>query len=262
MNVGFVIPTLGNNLNLLREALKSIDGLDVIPQVVLVAKSGSPEMISLAKEFDVDLIIEEGSGLYSAINQGVRKMIGVSEYYSFLGDDDRVNKSGFEKLIDSAKKNESNVVYGGVRYVDDLGETLMHNHSFPGLARFLLWIPNLIPHPGTLIKVSTWQAVDGYDEGYDFAADLDFWLKIRGHSKFHHEKVISADFRYSQNTLTGGQRARSLLEASDIRLKHARGLKKYLIRIWNPILQGMGELLFHWNLGNRIHDVKSSQVNM
>jgi hypothetical protein len=248
MKIAFVIPTLGRDLVLLQRALHSIGQLDSDSCIVVVSKSESPEIEAMVNLFGGHLIVEKESGLYFAINQGVASIIEMCDYYTFLGDDDTLDKIGFEKLAKLAETFEPVVMYGGVRYVDETGNTLMTNYSFPKIVNMLLWIPNLIPHPGSLINVGAWSAVGGYDERYKFASDLDFWLKVRSTGVFRFERVIGANFRYSANTLTGGQRKLSLEEAAQIRMSHSKGFQRFILKLWEPLLREIGELTMRWRM--------------
>jgi len=248
MKIAFVIPTLGNDTASLKRTLFSISNLAFDSIAVIITKSDSLALQTLVKEFDTYLLIEESDGLYLAMNQGVAAVVDECEYYVFLGDDDTLDKQGFEKLYAAAIRSRPAVVYGGIRYVDDSGETIMCNYSFPGLARFLVWIPNLIPHPGSLINVPVWCEVDGYDEKYKLASDLDFWLKVRRFGRFQYKRVISANFRFSINTLTGGARDLSLSESTSIRKHHVSIKGKFLHNAWSPMLQWLGEYFLRQNL--------------
>jgi hypothetical protein len=213
MKIAVIIPTLGHNRERILKAINSVNATGVHPTIVIVC----PE-ISRVRSMDIeitgDLILLEdlGNSVFSALNIGIDKIKSLCEYYCFLGDDDSLDVDGFRRLYEVATQKKFDVIYGGIKYLSDNEKVLFTNHSGPFLSRFLLWVPNLIPHPGTLINVETWKELNGYNESYKLASDLDFWLRSRRIAKFKFVNSVAANFRFSQSTLTGGQRRISIAE--------------------------------------------------
>jgi hypothetical protein len=205
---------------------------------------------SIAADMSGDLIFLEdpGNSVFSALNLGIDKIKDSCDYYCFLGDDDSLELEGFRKLYELAKQKRFDVIYGGIKYLSDSERVLFTNHSAPFLSRFLLWIPNLIPHPGTLVNVQTWKELGGYNESYKLAADLDFWLRSRKFAKFKFVNSVVANFRFSQSTLTGGQREISIAESCDIRKINTGVIGRIMLNVWNPIQVAVAERILGLNL--------------
>lgn len=241
--VGIIIPTLGSNLESLRSAIKSAMELPANLEVVIVTKTQSPELIQLANSNLVTLIFEPNLGLYQALNRGIQHIESSCEYFSFLGDDDLLDPTGYMKLYFHAGRRNADIIYGGIRYVDEKGELLFNNFSFPFAVKLLNWAPNLIPNPGTIVSVSAWRRVGGYDEDFKLASDLDFWIRVKKFASFKYVKTIAASFRFAGNSLTYSQRFKSIQESSHIRKKYIPRYALFLFRVWDPFQVHIGEYL-------------------
>jgi GT2 family glycosyltransferase len=119
----------------------------------------------------------------------------------------------------------------------------MKNSGYPRLHRFLSWVPNLIPNPGTLISVAAWKKVGGYNEAYRWAGDLDFWLKIRKFGEIKFVDVPMSYFRWHEDSITAGQRELSLAEATIIRTNHTKWYLLWFRKFWEFVLTNVGEIV-------------------
>lgn len=248
LDLGVIIPTLGASLDSLRITLESIAYLDEKPLVVVVAKSNSVALSRLLAEYEADLIHEPNLGLYQALNRGVEEIEFRCDYFTFLGDDDFLEKEGFERLCEEGKKGVADIIYGGINYVDLSGSTLFTNFSFPFATKILCWAPNFIPNPGTIIRVEIWKNLNGYDEKYLLASDLDFWIRARKIATFKHVKAVAANFRFAGNSLTFSQRSKSIDESREIRKKHLGKLSLLLFIAWDPIQIRIAEALLRFKV--------------
>lgn len=248
LGLGIIIPTLGLSLDSLKITLESIASLDERPLVVVVAKSNSVALSRLLHQFEAILIHEPNLGLYQALNRGVEEIEFRSNFFTFLGDDDFLEKKGFEMLCEVGKKNLADIIYGGINYVDLSGSTLFTNFSFPFATKILSWAPNFIPNPGTIIRVEIWKYLNGYDEKYLLASDLDFWIRARKIAKFKHVKAVAANFRFAGDSLTFSQRSKSIDESREIRKKHLGKLSQLLFIAWDPIQVRIAEALLRFKV--------------
>jgi hypothetical protein len=249
MRIAVIIPTLGNNKERMLNAINSVNATGIQSTIVIVC----PEIArvrSMAIETSGDLIFLEdlGNSVFSALNLGINNIKDSCDYYCFLGDDDSLELDGFKKLYEVATQKRFDVIYGGIKYLSDNEKILFTNHSGPFLSKFLLWIPNLIPHPGTLVNVEIWKRLEGYNESYKLASDLDFWLRSRKFAKFKFVNSVAANFRFSQSTLTGGQRGTSIAESSHIRRMNASFIGRIILNVWNPLQVAVAERMLGHNL--------------
>jgi hypothetical protein len=250
-SLAVIIPTLGVSLESLKMTLESIAQLDKKPHVVVVTKTQSLALTRLSISFQVILIYEPDLGLYQALNRGVQEIESKCDFFTFLGDDDLLEKSGFEILSNAAKMDMADIIFGGINYIDANGCILFTNFSFRFAPNILNWAPNFIPNPGTIIRVKIWKILNGYNVTYKLASDLDFWIRAREVAKFKYVRAIGASFRFAGNSLTYSQRIMSLEESREIRKKNLGNISLILFHTWNPIQVRIAEFILRIKLGQR-----------
>ena len=242
--IGYVIPTLGNNLEWLDEALASIRNYDSDSKIVIVSKILQDQLKTLAHRYKSEIVLEREEGVYAAINQGIEvvQSLGV-KYFAFLGDDDILMPNAGKNLLKAFDEERVVAAYGEIWYVDEDLNVLMKNGGYPWLHRFLAWVPNIVPNPGTIISIAAWREVGGYRTNLRWAGDLDFWLRVKKNGKFKFVDVPMSMFRWHNASLTKGQRNLSLQEATKVRKTHT---PKYLMPIriiWEIVITKLGEYL-------------------
>jgi GT2 family glycosyltransferase len=254
MRIGYVVPTLGLNLPSLKQCLSSIRSFDEECEIVLVTKESSDELLAVAHLFSATLLLETGRGVFAAVNQGVAFLLESKiPIFSFLGDDDILMPSSGQNLIGAFENSTTLAAYGQIWYVDKNLNVLMKNPGYPKFHRFLLWIPNLIPNPGTLISVEAWQKVGGYDETYKWAGDLDFWIKIRRLGQIKFVDVPMSYFRWHEDSLTAGQRDLSIAEATLVRTSHTKWYLLWFRKLWEFLLTNSGEVIRRKRMDSSLH---------
>jgi glycosyltransferase involved in cell wall biosynthesis len=244
MKIGYVVPTLGLKIPWLKQSLASIRTYDNECEIVLIANQISEDLTEVAKTFSASLLLEARPGLFAAVNQGVSFLHekGV-KIFSFLGDDDILMPSAGQNLLKGFSDSSTLAVYGQVWYVDENLGVLMKNTGYPHLHRFQAWIPNLIPNPGTLISVDAWRRVGGYNEHYNWAGDLDFWIKLRKFGKIKFIDVPMSFFRWHEGSHTAGRRNSSVSEATLVRTNHTKWYLLWFRKPWELLLTNFGERL-------------------
>ena len=181
-----VLPTLGDRLETLEVTLRSIDEqrADVEVTLVVVLPSAAAGARSLAERFGALVLDDARQGISEAINTGVRAATD-EDYYAWMGDDDLFRAGGLKTLRDMLDGDRSAVVsYGGCDYIDTAGRTIGSSRA-GRVARWLLpWGPDLIPHPGSMIRLDALRAIGLFDTSLKYAMDLDVFLSLRAHGRF------------------------------------------------------------------------------
>jgi GT2 family glycosyltransferase len=230
-----VLPTLGTRLDLLAEALEScVEVGKSVPLTfaVIVPKSASKAR-QLAKNAGARIVDDPGTGMATAVNAGLA--CATSErYYVWVGDDDRLVASGIAALVDELEKDDKAVVaHGQCDYITHAG-AVIGTSGAGAVARFLLsWGPNLIPHPGTVIRISALRSIGFFDPALNYALDLDVFLKLRGTGRFVSRPVVSAQFRWHPESLTVADRHASSVEAMAIKRSHLPAWARPLSPLWH-----------------------------
>ena len=130
------------------------------------------------------IISEKDSGIYNALNKGIRHASG--DIVGFLHSDDVFSTPKSLEIIASAF-NDPNVcaTYGSLDYVDQKDPTRIvrrwncKSYTAGRLKRG--WMP---PHPTLYVRREWFSSLAGFDESYKIAADYKFILKAFSHPQF------------------------------------------------------------------------------
>jgi GT2 family glycosyltransferase len=230
-----VLPTLGDRQEFLERALQSCSDLHArIPTTVAVVVSPDSGLArQAARDAGAVVVDDPGTGMAEAVNAGLR-VRSTEEFYVWLGDDDELVPSGVVELVGALAQDASAVMaYGHCDYVDGGGSVIGTSKAGPW-ARFLLpWGPNLIPHPGTVVRLSALQGIGGFDPALRYALDLDVFLRLRTVGRAIFRPVLSARFRWHPESATVADRAASSREAMAVKSRHLPRWLQPLSGLWN-----------------------------
>lgn len=229
-----VLPTLGDRLSTLQETLETIEAQrkSVSLRLVVVAPSAAVRARELAKKFGADIVDDPKTGISEAINCGIRAREG-EEYYAWMGDDDLFRPLGLSRLQALLDSNlDAVVAYGGCDYIDPTGKVLAQSAAGK-LAQILLpWGPDLIPHPGSMIRLDALEQIGMFDQQLKYAMDLDAFLKLKKLGKFVFTREIVSAFRWHPDSLTVANRRNSSLESEAVKAKHLPTFLRPVRFVW------------------------------
>lgn len=229
-----VLPTLGQRLDTLEQTLSSIQAQSktVNLRLAVVIPSNAIEARSLASSYGAILIDDPGTGISGAINAGIMSR-NDEEFYAWMGDDDLFRPNGLlllQQLLDS--DSEAIVAYGGCDYIDPSGRIITTSRAGK-LAQFLLrWGPDLIPHPGSMIRMTALEEVGLFDENLKFAMDLDLFLRLQKHARFTCSTQTVSAFRWHPDSITVGNRRESSRESEYVKARHLPTMIRPLRFAW------------------------------
>lgn len=230
-----VLPTLGDRLESLRETLESVDRqrADVDLTLVVVAPPGAEAARELSRSFGAVIVDDPKEGISAAINYGLTARTSET-YYAWVGDDDLFRPGGLAILREVIERDSDAVLaFGGCDYIDPQGRTITVSNA-GRLALFLLpWGPDLIPHPGSLIKLDALAAIGGFDPSLRFAMDLDAFLKLRRQGKFVWTRRPVSAFRWHPDSLTVANRIGSSREAESVKRRHLPAVLRPISGLWH-----------------------------
>ena len=201
--------------------------------LVCVMPAGAQAARAIALEYGAIVVDDPKTGISDAINSGLARRTGES-YYAWIGDDDLFRPGGLALLKGMLDMNTSCVLaYGGCDYVDPDGRVLATSRAGK-LAVFLLpWGPDLIPHPGTMIRLDDLEKIGGFDGTLKYAMDLDAFLKLRAYGSFMSTKQPVSAFRWHPDSLTVAGRLNSSREAESVKRRHLPAALKPLSPLWH-----------------------------
>lgn len=208
-----VVATLGRRPEFLRETLRSIRSQEVASDIVMVAPLDSATVQEASREYGIPVLADPGS-LPGAINLGAGRLQSHHEYFNWLNDDDLLEPGSLKATVSALDDEPSAVLaFGSCRYIDPQGRQLWISKAGKWAPRVLSWGPDLIPQPGMLVRSSAWRAVQGLDESYRLAFDLDLLLKLKKQGPFTQVPSVVSAFRWHPDSLTVDDRTTNIKES-------------------------------------------------
>ena len=230
-----VLPTLGDRVDMLKETLESIDAQrsEVDLHLVVIAPSEAADAKALAADHAATLVDDPRRGISTAINLGIAAARD-EHYYAWIGDDDLFRPGGLATLRGLIEQRPDNVVaYGGCDYVDEAGRTIAISRAGRAARWLQPWGPNLIPHPGSMIRLDAMRAVGLFEADLKYAMDLDLFLKLRSQGRFVCTKDSVSAFRWHPDSLTVASRRASSAESEAIKRRHLPAPLRPFSPIWD-----------------------------
>jgi len=230
-----VLPTLGDRLEYLEETLRTVDaqraGVDLTLAVVLPAGATKARAIALAHQA---VIVEDPRhGISEAINAGIRAATN-EEYYAWIGDDDLFRPGALAQLRDLLEATPDAVVsYGGCDYIDPHGRLIGTSRAGRAAQWLLPWGPDLIPHPGSMIRLEALRQVGLFDTSLKYVLDLDIFLKLRSQGRFVFTRRSVSAFRWHPSSLTVANRSAASAEAEAVKRRHLPRLLQPVSPAWH-----------------------------
>lgn len=159
-------------------------------------------------------ICEKDSGIYDAMNKGIRHATG--DIIGILNADDWYEKETVEEAVSCFVNNpEAMVVAGRSRQHDADGRTTISN-IFP---MDVVWKHMPFPHPASFVRKEIYDKYGVYDTSFRICADYDFVFRIY----VNNVKVVMADSVWVNFSLGGASTSdhiRTAQESNRIRSKY------------------------------------------
>jgi hypothetical protein len=217
-----VLPTLGDRLTYLEQTLRTIDGerSRVDLTLVVIMPAGAVEARKVAEAHHAVVVEDPRRGIAEAINAGILAATD-EEYYAWMGDDDLFRPGALSVLRGLLEANPDAVVsYGNCDYIDPEGRVIGVSKAGRAAQWLLPWGPDLIPHPGSMIRLAALREVGMFDTSLKYVLDLDVFLKLRSQGRFVCTPRSVSAFRWHPESLTVSNRAATSAEAEAVKRRH------------------------------------------
>lgn len=162
-------------------------------------------------------ISEPDSGIYNAMNKGIALSSG--EIIGILNSDDWYEKDTLKKVIENFEKNNIEMLYGMLRYVE--GEKFIRIKG-----EYDVYGINY--HPTVFLKKKIYQKYGNYNEKYKIAADADLLLKLK-HKKINCKFIESILTNFNITGTSNKNFFKSNLEYIEICYKYGEYSLKQMI---------------------------------
>ncbi len=230
-----VLPTLGDRLAHLAQTLRTVDAQrdHVDLTLVVVLPAGATEARTLATAHGAVIVEDPRRGISEAINAGIAAATD-EEYYAWIGDDDlfRPGALGLLRAMLEAAP-DAVVAYGACEYIDPDGRVIGRSAAGRAAQWLLPWGPDLIPHPGSMIRLDALRRIGMFDVGLKYAMDLDAFLKLRALGRFVSTRETVSAFRWHPDSLTVSNRQGSSAEAEAIKRRHLPAPLRPVSGLWH-----------------------------
>jgi glycosyltransferase involved in cell wall biosynthesis len=165
-----------NNVDGLRKTFESVFGQSFSDFEYLVIDGGSTdgsyELIKNNNNLLNYWISETDSGIYQAMNKGIRKAKG--EYCLFLNSGDQLINSNILSEVFNFKYH-ADILYGNMQVVKN-GQVI-GLATTPAIITFKTLFEGTIHHQAAFIKRILFESYGLYDEEYRIRSDWGFWIK-------------------------------------------------------------------------------------
>ncbi len=235
---GIVVPTLGKRPDYLHKCLSSIRAAGDA-YILLVAPSDFDSIEFLSSGLIDQFVVDPKRGLPAAINLGISELPQEVQFTNWLGDDDMLAPNSLEKSTQVLASHPDIVlVFGSCDYIDPKGQVLWTNQSGQWAVSLLRFGPDLIPQPGALFRRDRFEAVGRLSSEFDWAFDFDLFIKFSKTGKVRFIPETLSSFRWHPESLSVEFRAKSVDEASRVRVAHLPVLLRWISAIWEyPVKQ-------------------------
>lgn len=176
-----IITITYNSAKTLPRALESVQS-QTYPEIEHIIVDGAStdstcEMIeAYAKQHaNVRWVSEKDSGIYNALNKGIRMVTG--DVIGFLHSDDVLfAPDSIEHIADVFCSTSADVVYGDLQYCHG-NRVVRHwqSNAFNPHSLKYGWMP---PHPTVYVRRKVYEQVGPYDEWFRISADYDMMLRL------------------------------------------------------------------------------------
>jgi len=177
-----VITVVFNGEKTIRKTIESVLKQSYKPYEYLIIDGKSNDnTLKIIQQYDdlffqkgivLKIISEHDTGIYNAMNKGIRLATG--EFISFLNSGDWYELDALENIFNYYKKDSFDLIYGSLNYVRPDGTKIIKKSKFD---EYIISSRNW-NHPSMFLKSDFYKAI-GFDESFDMYSDFDLYLKIR-----------------------------------------------------------------------------------
>lgn len=223
MRVSVIIPSY-NQIKFIEATMQNIVSLKQLCkekatelEVIVFDNCSIPEVQAIFEKYKhtIDILkVEADKGQYDAINKGLNYVTG--EYWTWLNTDDLIDLNGFSEILNYLKSNQPDYIYGDIETIDEHGNSITKGSSGKITLTSLTAQDASISQPGSFFRTEFTKKI-GNLSAYRFAFDYEYILRIlKNKGLVVKIDAIVAQFRYYQESKSGSQDARFLIEQLEI----------------------------------------------
>jgi glycosyltransferase len=125
------------------------------------------------------LLVQDGTGLYQALNQGMQAAIGDPDvtHIGLLHSDDELISGTFEAYLTEIEESDAPVFYSDIEFHNVTGDRVRVWESGP-FSKFKLntgWMP---PHTSMVVSTQVYRDIGLYNPDFGTAADYEWIVRV------------------------------------------------------------------------------------
>ena len=230
-----IITTCYNRASTIRNAIESVLSQDYpdIEYIVVDGAStdGSLDVIEEYRERIAQIISEPDSGMYEAINKGIR--IATGDVIGLLHSDDMLYATNtISQVVSRIKQTGADFLYGNGLFVNAEDTNKVIRNWRGGSYRLWKvrhgWLPL---HPTCYIRRDVILRYGLYNETYKIAADSDFLFRYLLTGELSVEYIDEYIVRMRMGGMSTDRRKRKQMWCEDVRLYRSHGMSPILTKI-------------------------------
>lgn len=207
MKISVVTVCLNSERTIARTIESFLKQTHPFKEMLVIDGVSSDRTVEIANSFgseDIRVFCERDSGIYDAMNKGLRWFSG--DAVGFLGSDDTFHSSSALELL-AAGLEDADVVYGDLHVVRDHESKQVMRSFRPGAYHRRAfqrgWMP---PHPTFYVKRHVADAVGQFDTRYKIGADYDYVVRTMALQNFSSRYLgqVLVDFQIGGASSRGG----------------------------------------------------------
>ena len=207
MKISILTVCLNNELTILHTLNSVLTQSYKNIEHIIVDGGSTDKTLEFIKEYNFKnkiLIHQTKSGIYNAMNLGIKKSTG--DYVCILNADDIFNSNvTIERVVEKIiKNNDCSIFLGNVVFFNSENfKKISRSYSANNFNKNLLKFGIMPPHPGSFIKKQIYLKYGMYEESYKIAADFDFFLRIFYKNNNHFKKLNFVITRMKTGGISG-----------------------------------------------------------
>lgn len=237
--IGIVVPTLGVRNDYLVQSLKSIRRAG--NSFISIVATDPDEIRSVINPILFDSVLQDPMmGLAKALNIGILDLPESIKYVNWLGDDDLLAPDSLNMTSAFLECNpDVDFVYGKCQYIDKEGKVIWTNNSGAYARVLMRFGPQLVPQPGALFRRESFISLGELNVRYQAAFDLDLFIRFSRTKRMKYIPNLLASFRWHENSISVGDRKKSVWEASQIRQQNFPRPIRFFSPIWEILVRNL-----------------------
>lgn len=224
-----IITSCFNRESTVGQTIDSVLGQDYSDiEYIIVDGASSDGTLAVVRSYEgcerlTKIVSEPDSGMYEAINKGIRMAKG--DIVGLLHSDDFFYDSHvISDIVKIFNNTGADIVYGNGLYVDaECTDKVVRNWVSGRYRRWKVrfgWLPL---HPTVYIRRSVLERCGLYDESYKIASDSDFLVRYLYENKLHVEYLNKYFVKMRMGGLSTGGASRCQIWEEDVRMYKSHG---------------------------------------